>query len=82
MENNTTREGTVKHEPKRLYLSATDYKIAGVCGGIAEYFNVDSVLVRIIYILIDIATGVVPGIIAYLLAWAIMPRRPEDQGKL
>lgn len=56
---------------RRLTLSATDKKIGGVCGGIAEYFNVDPTLVRVITVALALLFG--GGIIAYLLAWIIMP---------
>lgn len=61
---------------KKLYLSETDKKIAGVCGGIAEYFGVDSTLVRLIWVLASIfLTACIGGIVAYLIAWAIIPPR-------
>ncbi len=47
--------------------------IAGICGGIAEYFGVDSNLVRLGFILIALATGVVPVVITYLIGCAIIP---------
>ncbi|MGI6702458.1 MAG: PspC domain-containing protein [Clostridia bacterium] len=56
---------------KRLYRSQTDRKIAGVCGGIAEYFGVDSTLIRLGWILFMFAGG--SGILAYIIAWLIMP---------
>lgn len=58
---------------KKLYLSETDKKIGGVCGGIAEYFNIDSTLVRLAWVLFIFAGG--SGLLAYLIAWMIMPRR-------
>ncbi len=61
---------------KRLMRSAADSKIAGVCGGIAEYMDVDSTVVRLVWVLVTFFTGVVPGIIAYLVAWAVMPEAP------
>lgn len=61
---------------KRLYLSDTDKKIAGVCGGLAEYMEVDSTLIRVAWILLTIFTAVVPGIIAYFLMAVIMPHKP------
>ncbi len=64
---------------KKLFLSEVDKKIAGVCGGIAEYFNVDSALVRVGLIFLDVLSGVVPLVIFYLLAWAVMPHRPLSQ---
>ena len=58
--------------PKRLERSMTDKYIAGVCGGIAKYFGVDSTLVRVVFILLVLA-GVMPGLLAYIVAWMIMP---------
>lgn len=60
---------------KKLYLSETDKKIGGVCGGIAEYFGVDSTLIRLAWLLISIFTAFFGGVIAYLIAWAIIPPR-------
>ena len=57
---------------RRLTLSSNDKKIAGVCGGIAEYFNVDPTLIRIIAVVLALLGG--GGLIAYLLAWVIMPK--------
>ena len=56
---------------RRLTLSTNDKKIAGVCG-IAEYFNVDPTLIRIIAVVLALIGG--GGLIAYLLAWVIMPK--------
>ena len=57
---------------KRLTLSVTDKKIAGVCGGIAAYFNIDPTLVRVITVALALLFG--GGLLAYLLAWVIMPK--------
>ena len=65
---------------KKLYLSTTDYKIAGVCGGIAEYFNMDATLVRLIYIGLSVFTSAFPGVILYLVLWFfVMNERNEDE---
>jgi phage shock protein PspC (stress-responsive transcriptional regulator) len=62
----------------RLMLSSTDQKIGGVCGGLAEYFRVDATLIRVIWVVGSIfGTFVVGGVIAYLAAWIIMPRRSD-----
>jgi len=62
---------------RRLTRSTTDRKIAGVCGGLAEYFNVDATLVRVIWAILTIIPGcIVLGIVAYLVAWFIMPDSP------
>ena len=62
-------------QAKRLYRSKRNRIIAGVCGGIGEYFNVDPVLIRLIWVILTLITGVVLGIVAYLIAWLIMPER-------
>jgi phage shock protein C len=56
---------------KRLYRSTTDKKIAGVCGGIADYFDVDPTLVRAAFLLFALAGG--PGILLYIVLWMVMP---------
>ncbi len=66
-----------KQSVKKLYLSKDDKKILGVCGGIAEYFEVDSTLVRVAWILVSVATGGFPGVIGYFIAGMVMPNRPE-----
>ena len=61
-------------ESKKLYLSDKDKKIGGVCGGIAEYFDIDSTVVRLIWILAALLSlGL--GIIAYIIAWIVIPRK-------
>lgn len=57
---------------KKFYLSSTDRKIAGVCGGIAEYFNIDSLIVRIIFVVLFFGAGV--GLLTYLVIWLLAPR--------
>ena len=59
---------------KKLYKSSTDKKLAGVCGGIAEYFNIDSTLVRLAWVLFSLLGG--SGLLAYIIAALIMPDRP------
>ena len=59
---------------KKLYKSSTDKKIAGVCGGIAEYFNIDSTLVRLGWVVFCALGG--SGLLAYIIAALIMPDRP------
>jgi len=60
---------------KSLLLDKTNKKIAGVCAGFARYFEVDVILVRVIWLAIAFGTGV--GFIAYLVAWIVMP---SDRG--
>lgn len=61
---------------KRLMRSSVDCKIAGVCGGIAEYLDIDPTAVRLVWILVVIFTALVPGCLAYLIGWLIMPQAP------
>ncbi len=61
---------------KKLYKSNTDKKLAGVCGGIAEYFDIDSTLVRLIWVIIILAAGT--GLIAYIIAAIVMPDPPAN----
>ena len=61
---------------KRLYKSR-DKKICGVCGGIAEYFDIDATVVRIVWALAAFSTGV--GVAAYIIAAIIMNEYPEDE---
>jgi phage shock protein C len=56
---------------KKLYRSKKNRVIAGVCGGIAEYFNIDPTLVRLLWIFFVIIWG--SGILAYIIAWIIIP---------
>ncbi|MCJ7491189.1 MAG: PspC domain-containing protein [Dehalococcoidia bacterium] len=58
---------------ERLYRSSTQRMLSGVCGGLGEYFNIDPTLVRIVYILVTIATGVLLGIGLYIVLWLIVP---------
>ncbi len=60
---------------KKLYKSNTDKKLCGVCGGIAEYFNIDSTIVRLIWVLFAVFFG--SGLLVYIIAALIMPSRPE-----
>ena len=56
---------------KRLYKSSTDKKVCGVCGGIANYFDVDPTVIRLIWVIFTLAGG--SGLIAYIIAAIIMP---------
>ena len=76
---------------KELRRSATDCKLFGVCGGLAEYFNIDSNLIRLIWVGISLFAGM--GVLLYFIAAVIMPKadtgerdlkdvlHPEDSGK-
>jgi phage shock protein C len=62
--------------PKKLIRSRADRKIAGVCAGLAEYLELDTSLVRILWFFITLACGVLPGVVAYVLGWIIIPEAP------
>lgn len=59
---------------KKLYRSVTDKMLGGVCGGLAEYFAIDPVIVRLIFVLAVIFGG--SGILAYIILWIIIPQKP------
>lgn len=61
---------------KKLYRSRTDRKIAGVCGGLAEYFNIDPVITRIAAIILLIPGGL-PGLLPYVVLWLVVPEEPQ-----
>ena len=63
-------------EVKKLYRSEDDRWIAGVCGGIGEYFNIDPTLVRVLFILFALAVG--GGILIYIILWIVMPAHPDS----
>ena len=58
---------------KKLYKSTTDKKLAGVCGGLAEYIGIDSTIVRLILVLAVLFAGV--GVLAYIIAALVMPTK-------
>ena len=60
---------------KRFYLSTRDKKLGGVCGGLAEYFNVDPLLVRVAFLLLVFGLGT--GLIAYIVLWILAPKDNE-----
>jgi len=64
-------------ETKRLYRSRTDRRISGVCGGLAEYLNVDPVLIRLGFVLLALADGV--GLLAYIIMAIVLPEAPSEQ---
>ena len=61
---------------KRIYRSKKESMIAGVCGGLGEYLDIDPVIVRIIFVLLAFAGGA--GVIGYIIAWIIIPEAPAE----
>jgi phage shock protein C len=58
-----------------LHRSSRDKMLGGVCGGIAEWLEWDPTLVRVLYVVVSIASAGFPGTLVYILLWAVMPVR-------
>src|SRR5215831_2256381 len=67
-------KGDAMDGPRKLYRSRTNRQLAGVCGGVAEYFNIDATLVRVLFVVFAVLGG--PGLLAYLLLWIFVPEEP------
>lgn len=61
-------------EKKKLYRTEDNYLIAGVCGGLSKYFEIEETLVRIIFVLLSFNGG---GVFIYLFLWLIIPKKGE-----
>jgi phage shock protein C len=62
-------------ETRKLYRSRTNRQVAGVCGGLAEYFNLDATLIRVLFVVLAVLGG--SGIVLYVALWIIVPGEPE-----
>lgn len=62
---------------RRLRRSRTDRQIAGVMGGLAEYFDLDPTLLRVIYVIGSIVSAAFPGLLVYLVLWLVIPEAEE-----
>lgn len=62
-------------ETKRLYRSRTNVMLGGVCAGLADYFNLDPTIMRLIFVLLALLGG--HGVLVYLILWLIVPIQPE-----
>lgn len=63
-------------ETKRLYRSRSDRMVAGVCAGMGKYLGIDATVIRLLFALLAIFTGVVPGLVLYLVMMFIVPDEP------
>ncbi|MDD5541405.1 MAG: PspC domain-containing protein [Candidatus Neomarinimicrobiota bacterium] len=63
---------------KRVYRSKTDQKLAGICGGLGEMFNIDSTLIRLALVFATILTGFFPLVITYIVGWVIIPEGEKE----
>ncbi|HET6812804.1 MAG TPA: PspC domain-containing protein [Actinomycetota bacterium] len=59
---------------RKLYRSKTNRQVAGVCGGLAEYFNLDATLIRILFVVLAVLGG--SGLVIYVAMWIIVPKQP------
>ncbi len=66
---------------KRLYRSTSDKKLAGVCGGLGAYFNVDPTVIRLAAILLFVLSGFIPVGLAYIIAIIVIPEEPATGTK-
>ncbi len=66
---------------KKIYRSEKNKVLAGVFGGVGEYAQIDPVILRLIWVIIFVFTGFLPGLIAYLLAIMVMPKKPLEEKK-
>jgi phage shock protein C len=66
----------MRDDIKRLYRSNTERRIAGLCAGIGLFFRIDPTFVRIAWIAVTLLTGFVPGTVAYLISWIVVPLEP------
>ena len=62
---------------KKLTRSTSDRWVAGICGGIGEYFEIDPNVIRVLWVIITVLTGFVAGIIIYILLWIILPEQGQ-----
>jgi phage shock protein C len=67
-------DGSAAAQTRRLYRSRTDRKLAGVCGGLAQYSNIDATLLRVLFVVLALLGG--PGLVIYLLMWILVPEEP------
>lgn len=61
-----------------LQRSRRNKVVAGVCGGIAHWLGWDPTIVRVLYVVVSVASAAFPGILVYLLLWVLMPKAPSE----
>ncbi len=64
---------------KKLYRSSDNKIIAGILGGIAEYLEIDPVVMRLVFVLLTCITGFFPGLVFYFISLIIVPKRPLNE---
>ncbi|MDD8030645.1 MAG: PspC domain-containing protein [Acidobacteriota bacterium] len=63
---------------RRLLRSVEQKKLGGVCAGLADYFDLDVSLVRLIFVGVALITGILPMVLFYLIAWLVIPTQPKE----
>lgn len=63
---------------KKLYRSREHTFFAGICGGIGEYLNTDPTVIRVLYLLIAVITGILPGVLVYIILIFVIPLHPKS----
>jgi len=71
----TIAKGSAMAETRKLYRSRSNRQVAGVCGGLAQYFNLDATLIRILFVVLAVLGG--SGLLLYVLLWIIVPNEPS-----
>ena len=66
---------------KKLHRSRSDKVLTGLCGGLAEYLGVDSVIIRLIWLLIVVFSGFFPGVVVYIVASVLVPKNGHTKKK-
>lgn len=64
---------------KKLYRSQHNKVLAGILGGIGEYFDVDPIVIRVFFVFFAFAAGILPFVIAYIICLFLIPKRPEKK---
>jgi phage shock protein C len=67
-------KGGAMDPTRKLYRSRTNRQVAGVCGGLAQHFNVDVTLIRVLFALLAVLGG--SGVVLYVAMWIIIPKEP------
>lgn len=62
---------------KKLYRSQTNKKLAGLCGGLGEYLDIDPTIIRLFAVVFAFATGIIPFLVGYLIGWWVVPTIDE-----
>ncbi len=63
---------------KRLFRLVEQKKLGGICAGLADYFDLDISLVRLIFVGVALITGILPMVLFYLIAWLVIPAQPKE----